>query len=241
MQDVQQLAHIVEVQSRRRLIEKIKSFSSLALAEFASEFDALRFTAGERNGRLTKVNVSEANVDQGLQLLFDLRDVFQNLQHVRHGSFQQVGDGVAVVVNRQGFVVVAAAAADFALHVNVGQEVHFDAALAFALTSLAASAGDVERETSGFVSALAGFGQHGVEVTNRREDAGIGCGIGARGAADRRLVDANDLVDQLRSGDGFVRASLFAGPIELPGERAVEDVVDQGRFAGAGNTGHNCH
>ena len=101
------------------------------------------------------MNVSEANVDQGLQLLFDLRDVFQNLQHVRHGSFQQVGDGVAVVVNRQGFVVVAAPAADFALHVNVGQEVHFDAALAFALARLATSARNVEGEASGFVSALA--------------------------------------------------------------------------------------
>src|SRR6266404_4078632 len=187
------------------------------------------------------MDVSEADVDQGLQLLFDLRDVLQNLQHVRHGRFQQVGDGVAVVVHRQCFVVVAASAADFALHVNVGQEVHFDAALTFALTSLAASAGDVERETSGFVSALAGFGQHGVEVTNRREDAGIGCRVGARSAANGRLVDANDLVDQLRSGDGFVGAGLFTGTIELPGECAVEDVIDQSRLAGAGDTGHNRH
>src|SRR6266550_999042 len=187
------------------------------------------------------MNVSEANVDQGLQLLLYLRDVFQNLQHVRHRRFQQVGDGVAVVVDRQRFVVVAASAADFALHVNVGQEVHFDAALTFALTSLAASAGDVEGEASRLVSPLARFGQHGVEVANRRENAGIGCGIGARSAADGRLVDSNDLVDQLRSGDGLVGAGFLAGTIELPGQRAVQDVIDQGRFAGAGNTGHNRH
>ena len=125
-------------------------------------------------------------------------------------------------------MIVAASAADFALHVDVGQEIHFDAALAFALAGFAASAGDVEGEASGFVAALAGFGQHGVEVANRGEDAGIGCGIGARSAADGRLVDANDLVDQFRSGDGFVGAGFLAGTIELAGESAVEDVIDQG-------------
>src|SRR6266478_4899980 len=118
MQDVEKLAHIVKVQSGGRLIQQIKSFSGLALAEFASEFDALSFAARERDGRLTKVNVSESNVNQGLKLLLDLRNVLQNLQHVRHGRFEQVGDGVAVVVNRQRFVVVAPSAADFALHVN---------------------------------------------------------------------------------------------------------------------------
>ena len=241
VQNVEQLAHIVEMQSGGRLVQQIKSFSGLALAEFAGELDALGFASGERDGRLTEVNVSQADVDQGLQLLLDLRNVFENLEHVRYGHFEQVGDGIAVVADRQRFVVVAASAADFALHVNVGQEIHFDAALAFALAGFAASAGNVEGEASGFVSALARFGQHGVEVANRREDAGIGCGIGARSASDGRLVDANDLVDQLRSGDGFVRAGFFAGTIELLGERAVQDVIDQSGFAGAGNAGDNRH
>src|ERR1019366_8823591 len=189
----------------------------------------------ESDGRLTKMNVSEADIDQGLQLLLDLRNVFENRQHIRYGHLEQVGDGVTVVAHGQGFVVIAASAAHFALHVNVGQKVHFDAALAFALARFAASAGNVEGEAAGLVSALARFGQHGVEVANRRKDSGIGCGIGARGAPDRRLVDANDLVDQLRSGNGFVRAGFLARTIELLGERAVQDVIDQSRFAGAGN------
>src|ERR1019366_5190616 len=129
----------------------------------------------------------------------------------------------------------------FALHVNVGQKIHFDAALASALAGLAASAGDVEGEASGFVSALARFGQHGVKVSNRREDSRVGCGIGARSAPDGRLVDANDLVDEVGSGDGSVRAGLLARTIELPGKRAVEDVVHESRFAGAGNTGDDGH
>src|SRR5271169_1925819 len=122
---------------------------------------------------------------------------------------------MSVVADGQRFVVVAASAADFALHVNVGQKIHFDAALALALTSLAASAGNVEGEASGFVSALARFGQHRIKVANGREDARVGGWIGARGAADGRLVDANDFVDQLGAANGFMRAGLLARTIEL--------------------------
>ena len=125
-------------------------------------------------------------------------------------------------------MVVAAPAANFALHVHVGQEIHFDAALAFALAGLAASAGNVEGEASGLVSALARFGQHGVEIANRREDARIRRRIRARRASYGGLVDANHLVDQLRSGDGLVRVGLFARTIELASEGAIEDVIDQG-------------
>ena len=63
------------------------------------------------------------------------------------------------------------------------------------------------------------------------EDAGVGGGVGARGAADGRLVDADDFVDVLGAGDGFVLAGFFARAIELAGQRAVEDVVDERRFA----------
>ena len=38
-----------------------------------------------------------------------------------------------------------------------------------------------------------------------------------RGVRRMETVDANDLVDQFGSGDGFVRARLFARAIELLG------------------------
>ena len=42
-------------------------------------------------------------------------------------------------------------------------------------------------------------------------------------------------------GDGFVRAGFLARTIELAGERAIEDVIDERRFAGAGDAGDNRH
>ena len=81
---------------------------------------------------------------------------------------------------------------------------------------------------AGFVAALAGLGEHGEEVADLGEDAGVGGGVGARSAADGGLVDLDDFVEQAGAVDGLVGAGFFAGAIEFFGERAVEDVVDEG-------------
>ena len=145
----------------------------------------------------------------------------------------------ALVADGERFGVVALAAADFAGDIDVRQKIHFDAALAVALASLAASAFHIEAEAAGLVAALARFGQHGEELADRREDAGIGGGIRARRAADGRLVDLDDFVDVLDAEDGAMRAGLFHRAIELGGERAVENIVHERGFAGAGDAGDN--
>ena len=89
------------------------------------------------------------------------------VQRVGDRRLQQVGDGVALVLHRQRLVVVALAAADLAQHVDVGQKIHLDAALALALAGFAAPAGHVEGEASGLVAALARLRQHGVEIADR--------------------------------------------------------------------------
>ena len=160
---------------------------------------------------------------------------------VGDGEVEEVGDGVAVEFDGEGFLIVTAAVTDFAEDVDVGQEVHLDAALAFALAGFAAAALHVEGEASGLVAALARFGQHGEEVADGGEDAGVGGGVGARRAADGRLVDLDDLVELVDAEDRAVLAGLFARAVELFGERAVEDVVDEGGFAGAGDAGDDGH
>ena len=106
----------------------------------------------------------------------------------------------------QRLAVVALALADVAGDVDVGQEVHLDLDDAVALAGLAAAALDVEGEAPGLVAARLGFGQAGEPFADRRERAGIGRGVRARRAADRRLVDVDDLVDMLQPLDAVVRA-----------------------------------
>ena len=188
--------------------------AGLPLGELARQLHALRFAAGERGGALAQVHVAEADIDQRLQLLAHLRHVGKHRQRVFDGQVENVGDGVAVELHRQRLLVVAAPVAHLALHVDVGHEVHFDAALAVALAGLAAASGHVEAEAARLVAALARLGQHGEQIADGREDLRVGGRIGARRAADRRLIDADDLVDLLGAGERVVRAGLFARAVD---------------------------
>src|SRR5690606_35608262 len=106
--------------------------------------------------------------------------------------------------------VVALAVADVAGDVDVGQEVHFYLDDAVALAGLAAAALDVEGEAAGLVAAGFRLRQAGEPVADRREGAGIGGGVGARRAADRRLVDVDDLVQKFEALDAVVVGRVFA-------------------------------
>src|SRR5207247_6992665 len=50
-----------------------------------------------------------------------------------------------------------------------------------------------------------------------------------------RLIDLDDLVDELDAFDPVVRPRLVARPVQRPRERLVQDVVDEGRLARSGN------
>jgi len=113
---------------------------------------------------------------------------------------------VIFVPDGERFGIVAAAAADFAGDVDIRQKIHFDTAKAIALAGFAAATLDVEAETAGFVAAFARFGKHGEEFADGAEDAGVGGRVRARRAADGRLIDFDDLVDEFDAGDFAVRA-----------------------------------
>ena len=89
-----------------------------------------------------------------------------------------------LVADGERFGIVAAAAANFAHHVNIRQKIHFDAAQAIPLAGFAAAALDVEAEAAGAVAALARFRQHGVKIANVGKHPGVGGGIGAGSASD---------------------------------------------------------
>src|ERR1700746_5423 len=123
------------------------------------------------------MNVSQAYIDKRLELRFDLWNVFEDRQSVGYGHLQQISDGVPVILHCQSLGVVAAATTDFAEHIHIGQEIHLDAPLAFALARLATATGNVKRKSSGFVAALARLGEHRIEIADRGKDSGVCRGI----------------------------------------------------------------
>jgi hypothetical protein len=88
--------------------------------------------------------------------------------------------------------------------------VHLDLDDAVALAGLAAAALDVEREAARLVAARLGLRQAGEPVADRREGAGVGRRVRARRAADRRLVDVDDLVEMFEALDAVVRPGVRA-------------------------------
>jgi len=89
-------------------------------------------------------------------------------------------------------------------------KIHFNAPLPVALAGFAAASADVEAEAAWLVAALAGLGQHGEKVADGREDLSVSGRVGARRAADGRLIDADNLVNLFGAGDGVVRARFLA-------------------------------
>ena len=147
----------------------------------------------------------------------------------------------ALVLDLQGLAVVARALADLALDVDIGQEVHLDPQDAVPLAGLAAPALDVEGEAPRLVAAHLRLGQLGEQVADIGKDAGVGGRVGARRAADRRLVDVDDLVELLEPDDGVNRAGALPGAVESLGQGLVQGVEHQGRFSRPGDPGDAGH
>ena len=141
----------------------------------------------------------------------------------------------ALVAHVEGLAVVPPPLAHLARHVDVGQEVHLDLHQAVALARLAAPALDVEGEAPRLVPAHARLRGAGEQRADEGEHAGVGGGVRARRAADGRLVDVHDLVQMLGALHPVVGPRPLLGPVEHLGQRAIEDVVDEGRLAGAGD------
>src|SRR5271163_4332352 len=163
------------------------------------------------------MNITEAHVDERLQLLADVGDVGKHGQRVFDGKIEDVGNRVSVELYRQCLLIVTAAVTNFAGDINIGHKIHLDAALAVSLAGLATTAGDVERKSSWLVAALAGLGEHREEITDGSEDASVSRGVRARGATDGRLVNADGFVDLLEALDLVVFARLFTRAVKLFG------------------------
>src|ERR1043165_5131696 len=106
-----------------RLVKNVNRSPRGAFRKFFRELDTLRLTTRKRRRRLAQLDVTQTDVEQRLQLLIDLRNVFQQRQRLFDRRIEQVSDRLAFVLQGQRLAVIARAATHVAKHVNVGQEV----------------------------------------------------------------------------------------------------------------------
>ena len=237
VQHLQEQLDIGEVQAGRWFIEQVQRAAGRFFDKLSREFDALCFAAGERGRGLADLDVIEADVVQRFELLIDLRDVFEMAERFLHVHFEHLRDALFAIHHLQRFAIEAMAAAHRAGDPDVGQEVHFEPIRAVAVARFAAAALHVEAEAARLVAAAFRFGKLRVEVADVVEQLDVRGRVRSRRAADRRLIDDDELVELVDAFDAIVLARLAFATHEIAEKRLGDDVVDQRAFAGTARTG----
>ena len=228
VQDLEEHAHVLEVQAGRRFVQDVEGAAGVPLGEFGRELHALRLATGEGGRALAEVDVAEPDPVQRLQFVMDPRLVLEDGERVLDGELEHLADVHPTEPDVERLAIIALPAALLAGHVHVGEEVHLDLHEAVPLTGLAAPPLHVEGEAARAVPTELGLRHLGEELADRGEEPGVGRRIGARGAPDRGLVDVDDLVEMLEPDDAIVCAGEHPCPIEVAGEGALQDVLDEG-------------
>src|ERR1700733_13592183 len=197
--------------------------------EVRGEFDTLGFAAGECRGRLAETDVAEADFVEDVELVDDLRMAGEVYKGFFDGHVEDVVDALALVLDVEDLGFVTCAVTFFARELDVGEELHLDGDGAVTFADVTAAAGNVKGEVARAKAAAFGVGLGGEEGADVVEGLDVGDGIGARSAADGRLVDQNDVVEVVGTGEFAeqVRGVTAFGLAEGLHESSVEHLVDE--------------
>ena len=119
LEDDQKLSDVFAVKAGGRFIQDVEGISGAAAHELGRQFHSLGFAAGHGGGRLSQMDVAEADLLQGLQFPQDLVVVFKERHGFIDGHIQHIGDVLALVADFERLSVVPGAVADFTGDVNV--------------------------------------------------------------------------------------------------------------------------
>ena len=211
--------------------------AGVPLLQLGGELDALRLAARQRGRRLAQPHVPQPDLHQRAQPPGDPLDRREELGGLLDRHVEDLADRLALVAHLERVPVVPGPVAHLAGDVDVRQEVHPDPDRALALAALAPPALHVEREPARLVAADLRLGRLREQLADVVEHPGVRGRVRPRGPADRRLVDADHLVDLPGSRDPGVPAPRQPRPVELVRQRRVQDVADQRRLARPGHAG----
>ena len=247
---VEQPRHVVEMQSRRRLVEQEQRAARAGGAapgtcrrilgcarQEQGELQPLRFAARQRRDRLAEPQVVESHFGERRQRRVDVAIAGEERARLGDRHREHVGDRPALERDVEHLGAIALAVAIGAAQVDVGQELHLHVLEAVAATGRTAARARIEAERARRVLALARKRRRGKALADRVERADVARRIGARGAADRRLVDQHDLVDQVGAAEQPMRARGFRGLALGAQQRGMQYVLHQRRLARSRDAG----
>ncbi len=208
------------------------------LDQVPRQLQALRLAPGERGHGLPEPQVIEAHVRQRLQARHHVLLAREEGERLVHRELEHLGDGAPVHLHLEHLVAVAPAVAVRAAQVHVGEELHLDVLEAVAAAGGAAPVAGVEAEGAGRVAARLRFRRAGEDVADGVERAHVARGVGARGAADGRLVHEHHVVDARRAVHLAEGAGRFRRLAQVLEQRRVQHVLDERGFPRARDARH---
>ena len=116
---------------------------------------------------------------------------------------------------------------DIAGDVDIRKEVHLDLDVAVSVAVLAASARNIEAESSAPVATGLALGKACIEVPDVAPDLDICSRIRTWGLSYRTLVNLNQLIEILGTFNGFVSIEFLGFPVESVSECRSQDLVEQ--------------
>ena len=213
------------------------------IGQEAGQLQALRLAARQRGHRLAQAHVVQADVDDRLQPRQHLAVVAEQRGRLADGELQHVGHRqlarAAHDLRVEDLGAEAPAVAVRAAQVDVAEELHLHMLEARAAAGRAAAVAGVEAEHAGGVAALARQRRVGEELADLVPGADIAGRVGARGLADRALVDEDRVAQPVGAEQPVVRARRFGGLAEVPRQRRVQHVLHQRALARARHARHH--
>jgi len=116
-----------------------------------------------------------------------------------------------------GFPVVTGAVTDFAVDIDVGQKVHLNRDGAVSGAVLAPATLHIEAKPARLVTSHLCFCDFGKKGANFIEHTRVGCRVTPGCPADGRLVNMDNLVELINTGDARVEPWNMAGTVQSVG------------------------
>src|SRR5690606_15607093 len=185
---------------------------------------------------LSGAQVSEAERRQEDERLADRRLRREELRRLVDREVEDVGDGSAFVANREKRLSETFAAAGLAGHRHIGEELHLDLDEPDPAALGTSSPSRVEREV-----ARREYGRPrrlglAEEAPHDLEDLRVRERVSARRPPDRRLIDEDDLIDEIEPIDRAAHLA-FDGLAHVTEPASPDDILDERALSRAGDAG----
>ncbi len=195
LQNVDQLVDIRHMQARRRLVEDIERAARIAPGQLRRQLDALASPPESVVAGLAELDIAKAHVLSVLQFLRMLRECWRKTRRLLRPSCPARRRCSCPCISLPASRGCSACPRRPRRGRRHRAESSSRSSARRRPALLAAAALDVEGEAPRLEPAHLRVGRHLEQLADVGKDVGIGRRIAARRAADRRLVDHDDLVE----------------------------------------------